>query len=117
MSAKMMLFCLAMLVVIAGAAWRVRQPREPEAPWLIRQPPELPSDPRIAARGEWVTRPDGRRVCRLSSDLTLYQVVGPEFCVDWQEPMPRVGEAVEGWVRPKKGGGGYQIMIEGRWRP
>lgn len=66
-------------------------------------------------QGEWVTRPDGRRVCRLSADLMIDHRIDPSFCADWQEPEPKVGQPVDGWVRANQGG--YQIMIEGRWRP
>lgn len=69
----------------------------------------------LGHRGEWVTRPDGRRVCRLAHDLTLYTAIDRGFCTDWQEREPVTAQPVEGWIRSK--GAGHQIMIEGRWRP
>lgn len=96
------LFAALLAVMVAGS--------------VLKTPPKI--SPSVLGRsGEWVTRPDGRRVCRLSGDLMIYHRIDQSFCTDWQEPEPAIGQVVDGWVRGNPVGGSYQIMIEGRWRP
>lgn len=84
--------------------------------WLRHPAPE-PEPVVLGRQGEWVTRPDGRRVCRLRYDLTIYNAISTGFCEDWREPEPKFGQPVEGWMRANPAGTGHQIMIEGNWKP
>lgn len=82
----------------------------------------------IAIAGDWVTTPEGKRVCQLSYTLDHGSVMSPDFCMNWQPPFNRVerGQMIpfgEGWVRRVKPGwasrwGTMQIHIEGKgWVP
>lgn len=82
----------------------------------------------IAAAGDWVATPDGRRVCQLTETLQHGAVMYPGFCMNWQPPFNKVqhGQMLpfnEGWIRRDKPGwqsrwGTMQIHIEGKgWVP
>lgn len=71
--------------------------------------------PPIAKAGEWVTHPDGTRICRLLFPIYPNQVVEPSFCEDWQERIPYRGMQVD-FLRSSPWRGG-QTNIEGKWRP
>lgn len=67
----------------------------------------------IARAGEWVTHPDGFRVCRLTRNIYYRQVLEPSDCTDWREPIPFHGQIVD-FLSQERGG---KINIEGEWRP
>lgn len=70
----------------------------------------------VAITGEWITRPDGRQVCRVTRTIHYYEVLPARgWCDDWKEPAPQVGQTVDGWAR--RSNGYFQIMVEGEWRP
>ena len=82
----------------------------------------------IAAAGECVSTPNGRRVCRLAHDLSHGAVMGAGFCMSWQDPFRPVdyGQQLpfhQGWLRRVGYGwesrwGTMQIHIEGKgWVP
>lgn len=83
----------------------------------------------IAGAGEWVTTPEGKRVCQLSYTLEHGSVMSPDFCMNWQPPFNRVerGQLIpfgQGWVRKVQPSGWesrwgtMQIHIEGKgWVP
>ncbi len=80
--------------------------------------PEVPP-PRsnvVAREGEWITRPDGRRVCRVTRTISRYETLpATGWCSDWQETAPQYGQTVSGWARSSAGY--FQIMVNGQWRP
>ena len=97
----------ALLLVAGLVAFQI-----PERPW--NHPASVHS--LIASTGEWVTRPDGRKVCRLSRNIYRYEVLPASgWCEEWREPAPQYGQTVDGWIRSYLGS--HQIMIEGEWRP
>lgn len=88
--------------------------------WLYIGPGSLPTEiveqhAPIAHAGEWVTHPNGQKVCRLRSDIFYGQVMEASNCDDWAERIPFRGQLVD-WLRMRTGGGG-QINIDGEWRP
>lgn len=86
--------------------------RVPERPW---NHPETISLGPIATTGEWVTNPDGSRVCRLRRPIYRAMVFSRDLCEDWQGAVPAWGQTVP-WLQ-YTGAHGGKIMIEGRWRP
>lgn len=70
----------------------------------------------IARAGEWVTHPDGRKVCRLPADLYWNQIMEAKDCTDWQEPVPFRGQMVD-WLGGPILSHGNKINIGGEWRP
>ena len=79
---------------------------------ILREPP-ISGSP-IARAGEWVTNPDGSRVCRLTRDLTVGMTPSLTMCSDWQTEKPGYAQIVP-WLRVNRMGS--QINVEGKWRP
>ena len=77
------------------------------------------AEAQFAKRGEWITRPDGTRVCKLEVDLQNGMIASPRmWCGDWQEPIPYEGTPYSSLSWARLGiGGRPQFLIEGRWRP
>ena len=76
------------------------------------------SDQSIAKPDEWITRPDGSRVCRLYLGLHVGMQTNPrEWCSDWQETPPPYGAPCDSvsWCRIRFGR--MQFLIGGDWRP
>jgi hypothetical protein len=71
--------------------------------------------PTIAVAGEWVTNPDGSRVCRLRTAIVRGMTFSRGLCEDWQGAVPSWGQQVP-WLRMTRDGRS-QVMIEGRWHP
>jgi hypothetical protein len=101
---------IAALVVLAALA-----AAEPEKPTADKP---VAIERAIAKPGEWITRPDGSRVCRIALGLYRAMPSNPKiWCVDWQEPEPFNGQLCDSvpWCRTYLGG--MQFLIEGTWRP
>lgn len=75
---------------------------------------DLPTGTPIAKAGEWVTNPDGTKVCRLVHNVVVGGFMNVSSCADWVDEMPKFGQAVP-YLRSNRGFG--QIHIEGEWRP
>lgn len=78
----------------------------------------------FALAGDWVSTPDGRRVCRLAQDLEHGMILPISFCMSWQDGFhqPIRGEQISrDYVRTRPtrdGWGTMQIHIEGKgWVP
>lgn len=77
----------------------------------------------IALAGEWVSTPDGRRVCQLRYSIVSESRLQPGFCENWQTPFvpPLYAEPYpvrDGWIRSAWPSPGIQLHIEGKgWRP
>lgn len=74
----------------------------------------------FAHAGEWVTYPDGRRVCRLTQDLRRGDRIKSEgMCTDWTEPPIHAGESFKArdWTRMRLPDGRPQIHLERGWVP
>ncbi len=81
----------------------------------------------IALAGEWVTTPDGRRVCRLAQTLEHGMMMPVSFCMSWQDGFsaPAYAQSLpfrDGYLRtnrhPGAAWGTLQIHVEGRgWVP
>lgn len=74
----------------------------------------LPTGTPIARTGEWVTNPDGTRVCKLVRDVRVGGFMNVSSCSDWVGEMPQFGQLVP-YLRNNRGFG--QIHVEGEWRP
>lgn len=74
----------------------------------------MPINTAFAFAGEWVTNPDGRRVCKLSQPLSTGRFASIGMCDEWIGAKPFEGQQVP-WLRSNRGFG--QIHIEGEWRP
>jgi hypothetical protein len=73
-------------------------------------------------QGEWLTTPEGGRVCRVAYTIYLFSTLNEGFCVDWQpgfEPLKRgmVLTGREGYTRPNPSGGHAQFHTEKGWKP
>jgi hypothetical protein len=87
------------------------------ASWLYLASKTLPAEiieqhVPIAHIGDWVTHPDGQKVCRLRVDLFYGQVMEVGDCEDWVEKTPFRGQIVD-WLR----GPPRQINVNGEWKP
>lgn len=84
----------------------------------------------VALAGDWVSTPDGQRVCQLTSTPAMHSIIGSGFCENWQLPYRQVqhGEQIpfsQGWIRRVKPmafwetrWGTMQVHIEGKgWLP
>ena len=75
---------------------------------------DLPIGTPIATSGEWVTNPDGTKVCRLVRDIGVGMTMSLGSCADWVGAVP-VNKQIVPWLRNNRGVG--QINVEGKWRP
>lgn len=76
----------------------------------------------LALAGEWITTPEGARVCKLTEPLEPYRILQPSFCGDWQPGFIPLQRGMtfpfrEGWVRPNPDGYYIQFHVEDRWVP
>lgn len=79
----------------------------------------------IALAGEWVSTPDGRRVCRLAVDIQHGMLLPVSFCMSWQDgfgPPIRGQSFSRDYIRARRNldvnWGTLQIHIEGKgWVP
>lgn len=77
----------------------------------------------FAVAGQWITKEDGTKVCRLSMDLvTDMTMLPPSFCQDWQPGFTPIRQGQpfpmnQGWIRFDPDGPGFQFHVENNWVP